>query len=183
MLRRVKKDVIQELTRKTEITVHCKLSKRQQAFYQAIKNKISLTELFDGSRGHLNEKKILNLMNIVIQLRKVLFSLYSFFLLFQHHLQIWGGALSTFNSWLRLMNLVFVGLQPSRIVWKERRKHILPFWRSSEFSFASSFWRIGGCTLLRRPKSNNVPGNLPKLCALIDLFFGRNSHRLDDTEI
>ncbi|XP_056158744.1 chromatin-remodeling ATPase INO80 isoform X4 [Syzygium oleosum] len=71
MLRRVKKDVIQELTRKTEITVHCKLSKRQQAFYQAIKNKISLTELFDGSRGHLNEKKILNLMNIVIQLRKV----------------------------------------------------------------------------------------------------------------
>ena len=72
MLRRVKKDVISELTGKTEITVHCKLSSRQQAFYQAIKNKISLAELFDGSRGHLNEKKILNLMNIVIQLRKVI---------------------------------------------------------------------------------------------------------------
>ncbi|KAI4386538.1 hypothetical protein MLD38_004465 [Melastoma candidum] len=71
MLRRVKKDVISELTRKTEITVHCKLSSRQQAFYQAIKDKISLTELFDGSHGHLSEKKILNLMNIVIQLRKV----------------------------------------------------------------------------------------------------------------
>ncbi|XP_010279573.1 PREDICTED: DNA helicase INO80-like isoform X2 [Nelumbo nucifera] len=71
MLRRVKKDVITEMTGKTEITVHCKLSSRQQAFYQAIKNKISLAELFDGSRGHLNEKKILNLMNIVIQLRKV----------------------------------------------------------------------------------------------------------------
>ncbi|KAK4773038.1 hypothetical protein SAY87_028057 [Trapa incisa] len=71
MLRRVKKDVVSELTKKTEITVHCKLSSRQQAFYQAIKNKISLTELFDGSRGYLNEKKILNLMNIVIQLRKV----------------------------------------------------------------------------------------------------------------
>lgn len=71
MLRRVKKDVITELTGKTEITVHCKLSSRQQAFYQAIKNKISLAELFDNSRGHLNEKKILNLMNIVIQLRKV----------------------------------------------------------------------------------------------------------------
>ncbi|XP_027173868.1 chromatin-remodeling ATPase INO80 [Coffea eugenioides] len=71
MLRRVKKDVVSELTGKTEITVHCKLSSRQQAFYQAIKNKISLAELFDGSRGHLNEKKILNLMNIVIQLRKV----------------------------------------------------------------------------------------------------------------
>ncbi|XP_059668388.1 chromatin-remodeling ATPase INO80 isoform X2 [Cornus florida] len=71
MLRRVKKDVITELTAKNEITVHCKLSSRQQAFYQAIKNKISLAELFDSNRGHLNEKKILNLMNIVIQLRKV----------------------------------------------------------------------------------------------------------------
>ncbi|GAB2295564.1 Putative DNA helicase ino80 [Dionaea muscipula] len=71
MLRRVKKDVVSELTGKTEITVHCNLSSRQQAFYQAIKNKISLAELFDNSRGHLNEKKILNLMNIVIQLRKV----------------------------------------------------------------------------------------------------------------
>ncbi|XP_008811751.2 chromatin-remodeling ATPase INO80-like [Phoenix dactylifera] len=71
MLRRVKKDVITEMTGKTEVTVHCKLSSRQQAFYRAIKNKISLAELFDGSRGHLNEKKIVNLMNIVIQLRKV----------------------------------------------------------------------------------------------------------------
>ncbi|KAL3533721.1 hypothetical protein ACH5RR_007242 [Cinchona calisaya] len=71
MLRRVKKDVISELSGKTEITVHCKLSSRQQAFYQAIKNKISLAELFEGNRGHLNEKKFLNLMNIVIQLRKV----------------------------------------------------------------------------------------------------------------
>ncbi|KAL0848272.1 hypothetical protein Bca101_021519 [Brassica carinata] len=71
MLRRVKKDVVSELTTKTEVTVHCKLSSRQQAFYQAIKNKISLAELFDSNRGHFNEKKILNLMNIVIQLRKV----------------------------------------------------------------------------------------------------------------
>ncbi|KAG1371170.1 chromatin-remodeling ATPase INO80 [Cocos nucifera] len=71
MLRRVKKDVITELTGKTEVTVHCKLSSRQQAFYCAIKDKISLAELFNGSRGHLNEKKIVNLMNIVIQLRKV----------------------------------------------------------------------------------------------------------------
>lgn len=82
MLRRVKKDVITELTGKTEITVHCKLSSRQQAFYQAIKNKISLAELFDGNRGHLNEKKILNLMNIVIQLRKVVRYLSWFCLLF-----------------------------------------------------------------------------------------------------
>ncbi|XP_010507489.1 PREDICTED: DNA helicase INO80-like [Camelina sativa] len=71
MLRRVKKDVVSELTTKTEVTVHCKLSSRQQAFYQAIKNKISLAELFDSNRGQFNEKKVLNLMNIVIQLRKV----------------------------------------------------------------------------------------------------------------
>ncbi|MFS7971109.1 putative DNA helicase chromatin remodeling SNF2 family [Helianthus anomalus] len=42
MLWRVEKDVVSELSRKTEITIHCKLSSRQQAFYQAIKNKISL---------------------------------------------------------------------------------------------------------------------------------------------
>ncbi|XP_062096062.1 chromatin-remodeling ATPase INO80-like [Humulus lupulus] len=71
MLRRVKTDVVSELTRKTEITVHCKLSSRQQAFYRAIKNKISLSELFENNRGQLNDKKLLNLMNIVIQLRKV----------------------------------------------------------------------------------------------------------------
>ncbi|PWA98266.1 INO80-like protein [Artemisia annua] len=71
MLRRVKKDVVSELTGKTEVTVHCKLSSRQHAFYQAIKNKISLADLIDNNRGHLNEKKIMNLMNIVIQLRKV----------------------------------------------------------------------------------------------------------------
>ncbi|KAL2327072.1 hypothetical protein Fmac_020499 [Flemingia macrophylla] len=71
MLRRVKKDVISELTKKTEVMVHCKLSSRQQAFYQAIKNKISLAGLFDSNRGQLNDKKVMNLMNIVIQLRKV----------------------------------------------------------------------------------------------------------------
>lgn len=90
MLRRVKKDVITEMTGKTEITVHCKLSSRQQAFYQAIKNKISLAELFDGTRGHLNEKKLINLMNIVMQLRKVeilifiVFLFFTYVLCFQH---------------------------------------------------------------------------------------------------
>nr|CAD1828376.1 unnamed protein product [Ananas comosus var. bracteatus] len=71
MLRRVKKDVISEMTGKTEVIVHCKLSSRQQLLYQAIKNKISLAELLDSSRGRWSEKKLLNLMNIVIQLRKV----------------------------------------------------------------------------------------------------------------
>lgn len=72
MLRRVKIDVIAEMTKKKEEIVPCKLSSRQQVFYQAIKNKISLNELLDGSRGNLNDKKLLSLMNIVMQLRKVL---------------------------------------------------------------------------------------------------------------
>ncbi|XP_062211289.1 chromatin-remodeling ATPase INO80-like [Phragmites australis] len=71
MLRRVKIDVIAEMTEKKEEIVPCKLSSRQQVFYQAIKNKISLNELLDGRRGNLNEKKLLSLMNIVMQLRKV----------------------------------------------------------------------------------------------------------------
>ncbi|KAL6902098.1 hypothetical protein ACP4OV_004974 [Aristida adscensionis] len=71
MLRRVKIDVIAEMTKKREEIVPCKLSSRQQVFYQAIKNKISLNELLDGRRGNLNDKKLLSLMNIVMQLRKV----------------------------------------------------------------------------------------------------------------
>nr|ATG70771.1 INO80 [Microbiota decussata] len=69
MLRRVKKDVITEMTSKKEVTVNCKLSSRQEAFYQAIKNKIPVAELLESNR--LSDKKVLNLMNIVIQLRKV----------------------------------------------------------------------------------------------------------------
>lgn len=75
MLRRVKKDVITEMTNKKEVVVPCSLSSRQHALYRAIKNKISVADLFAG--GQLNDKKVLNLMNIVIQLRKV-----NFFLVF-----------------------------------------------------------------------------------------------------
>ncbi|KAG0597031.1 hypothetical protein M758_UG305700 [Ceratodon purpureus] len=70
MLRRVKRDVITEMTNKKEVMVPCYLSSRQQAFYRAIKNKISVADLF-GNGGQINDKKVLNLMNIVIQLRKV----------------------------------------------------------------------------------------------------------------
>jgi hypothetical protein len=82
MLRRVKIDVIAEMTKKKEEIVHCRLSSRQQVFYQAIKNKISLNELLDGRRGNLNDKKLLSLMNIVMQLRKV-----QFFLMVKFHLE------------------------------------------------------------------------------------------------
>jgi len=71
MLRWVKKDVITEMTNKKEVTMNCTLSSFQQAFYRAIKNKIYVAELLDSARGHTSYKKVENLMNIVIKLRKV----------------------------------------------------------------------------------------------------------------
>ena len=70
MLRRVKKDVEEEMAKKHEVTVKCELSRRQRILYRAIKDKISVRDLFD-SNAQINEKKILNLMNLIIQLRKV----------------------------------------------------------------------------------------------------------------
>ena len=72
MLRRVKKDVETEMTGKKELAVDCQLSTRQHTLYRAIKDKISVADIFDGAGGQLNEKKVMHLMNIVIQLRKVL---------------------------------------------------------------------------------------------------------------
>ncbi|KAI9111492.1 hypothetical protein K1719_017182 [Acacia pycnantha] len=71
MLRRFKKDVLSELTGKIEVTVYCKLSSQQEALYQATKNKIFLAGLFDSTRGQLNDERMLNLMEIVMQLRKI----------------------------------------------------------------------------------------------------------------
>ncbi|CAI5958154.1 unnamed protein product [Closterium sp. NIES-64] len=71
MLRRVKKDVETEMSGKKELVVPCELRARQQALYRAVKNKISIADLFDSVGGQINEKKVLHLMNLVIQLRKV----------------------------------------------------------------------------------------------------------------
>eukprot|EP00004_Rigifila_ramosa_P010956 TRINITY_DN2311_c0_g1_i1.p1 TRINITY_DN2311_c0_g1~~TRINITY_DN2311_c0_g1_i1.p1 ORF type:complete len:1094 (-),score=195.74 TRINITY_DN2311_c0_g1_i1:317-3598(-) len=66
MLRRVKRDVVNELGEKVEIMVECELSYRQKLLYRAIKNKLSLGELLRTSET-VDEQ----LMNIVMQLRKV----------------------------------------------------------------------------------------------------------------
>ncbi len=47
MLRRVKKDVLGEMAAKIEVDVPCQLSRRQQEFYTAIKNKISIADLLE----------------------------------------------------------------------------------------------------------------------------------------
>ena len=69
MLRRVKTEVEGDMTTKTEVELRCQLAPRQKTLYQRIRKKISVLDLFSG--GSLSEKKLTNLMNIVVQLRKV----------------------------------------------------------------------------------------------------------------
>lgn len=68
MLRRVKKDVEKEIGRKFETEVYCDLSSRQRLLYESLKKRISLTDLFYIKE---NRDKAENLMNLVMQLKKV----------------------------------------------------------------------------------------------------------------
>nr|QBK46516.1 helicase SRCAP isoform X1 [Philasterides dicentrarchi] len=68
MLRRVKKDVEHEIGKKIEITVSCEMTRRQQRFYDSIKAKLSLSDFFLMLE---NKQKVENLMNLVMQFRKV----------------------------------------------------------------------------------------------------------------
>ncbi|XP_052754026.1 chromatin-remodeling ATPase INO80 [Galleria mellonella] len=76
MLRRIKKDVENELSDKIEIMVHCPLTIRQKLLYIALKKKIKIEELLHysvgGESGHNVDKNFTsNLMNLVMQFRKV----------------------------------------------------------------------------------------------------------------
>eukprot|EP00057_Strongylocentrotus_purpuratus_P034544 XP_795650.4 PREDICTED: DNA helicase INO80 [Strongylocentrotus purpuratus] len=71
MLRRVKKDVENELSDKIEILMYCQLSTRQRLFYRAIKNKISIEDLFKSHYSTTAQTQTNNLMNLVMQFRKV----------------------------------------------------------------------------------------------------------------
>lgn len=68
MLRRVKKDVEKEIGKKHEFEVFCELSSRQRIIYEGLKKKLSLTDFFYIKE---NRDKVENLMNLVMQLRKV----------------------------------------------------------------------------------------------------------------
>jgi len=75
MLRRVKRDVENEMPPKTEVELPCTLTPRQRVLYNAIKSNISVDELLQSIGGNKNatvggdEKG--QLMNLVMQLRKV----------------------------------------------------------------------------------------------------------------
>lgn len=76
MLRRIKKDVENELSDKIEIMVYCPLTTRQKLLYMALKKKIRIEDLLHytgNSEGSSTDKKDFtsNLMNLVMQFRKV----------------------------------------------------------------------------------------------------------------
>ncbi|XP_071454917.1 chromatin-remodeling ATPase INO80 [Hetaerina americana] len=76
MLRRIKKDVENELSDKIEIMVYCPLTTRQKLLYLALKKKIRIEDLLyssgGGSSGSLTSQSVTSsLMNLVMQFRKV----------------------------------------------------------------------------------------------------------------
>ncbi|XP_018566772.1 putative DNA helicase Ino80 [Anoplophora glabripennis] len=76
MLRRIKKDVENELSDKIEVMVYCPLTTRQNLLYLALKQKIKIEDLLHytvgGGDSHVVDKNFTsNLMNLVMQFRKV----------------------------------------------------------------------------------------------------------------
>lgn len=76
MLRRIKKDVENELSDKIEVMVYCPLTRRQNLLYMALKKKIRIEDLLHytvggGEASTLDKNFTSNLMNLVMQFRKV----------------------------------------------------------------------------------------------------------------
>lgn len=81
MLRRIKKDVENELSDKIEIMVYCPLTTRQKLLYISLKRKIRIEDLLqyadrggsadNGGGGGADKNVTSNLMNLVMQFRKV----------------------------------------------------------------------------------------------------------------
>ncbi|KAG0280846.1 putative DNA helicase ino80 [Linnemannia exigua] len=71
MLRRIKKNVQNELGDKIELEVSCELTARQRALYRGLKEKISIAELLETASTLNNNDSVDSLMNLVMQFRKV----------------------------------------------------------------------------------------------------------------
>uniref|UniRef100_A0A182FL94 Chromatin-remodeling ATPase INO80 n=1 Tax=Anopheles albimanus TaxID=7167 RepID=A0A182FL94_ANOAL len=80
MLRRIKKDVENELSDKIEIMVYCPLTTRQKLLYVALKKEICVEDLLNlttlsgsgsGESHSIDRNFTSNLMNLVMQFRKV----------------------------------------------------------------------------------------------------------------
>ncbi|KAF9936572.1 putative DNA helicase ino80 [Modicella reniformis] len=71
MLRRIKKNVQNELGDKIEIELSCELTARQRALYRGLKEKISVSELLEKASSLDDLDSVDSLMNLVMQFRKV----------------------------------------------------------------------------------------------------------------
>ena len=71
MLRRVKKNVQNELGDKIEVDVYCDLSPRQRALYRLLRSKISISDLIEKASKFGDESSKRSLVNLVMQFRKV----------------------------------------------------------------------------------------------------------------
>jgi len=70
MLRRVKTEVAVEMVEKHEVNVLCDLSRRQRLMYDALRRKVPIADLMK-SGGVLSDRRVMGLLNLVMQLRKV----------------------------------------------------------------------------------------------------------------
>lgn len=70
MLRRIKKNVQNELGDKIEIDVYCDLSARQKLLYKNLRSHVSVAELVDKANAN-DDSGMKSLMNLVMQFRKV----------------------------------------------------------------------------------------------------------------
>ncbi|ORX88611.1 hypothetical protein K493DRAFT_341174 [Basidiobolus meristosporus CBS 931.73] len=71
MLRRIKRNVQNELGEKIELEVDCELTARQRSLYKALKEKISVSELLEKVNSLSENDGVDSLMNLVMQFRKV----------------------------------------------------------------------------------------------------------------
>ena len=58
MLRRVKKDVEQEMAEKIELDLACEMTKRQKAMYAALRAKISIEDLMNSLKADEKTKAL-----------------------------------------------------------------------------------------------------------------------------
>ncbi|BGP61681.1 hypothetical protein NBRC10512_000688 [Rhodotorula toruloides] len=71
MLRRIKKNVQNELGDKIEVDVYCDLTPRQKAMYRTLKENISITDLVARASTLNDDDSVKRLMNLIMQFRKV----------------------------------------------------------------------------------------------------------------
>ncbi|CAG8630170.1 12610_t:CDS:10, partial [Ambispora leptoticha] len=71
MLRRIKKNVQNELGDKIEVEVFCELNARQRMLYRGLREKISVAELLEKATSLNENESVDSLMNLVMQFRKV----------------------------------------------------------------------------------------------------------------